>query len=427
MQEQSQTPSKAHASSKDRAASLDTFDPAMIARPHGFYEQLRAHMPIVWIPQLNAWLLTRYDDVRAVLRDHEQWSSMRFGRNQDSISGVFVESVAPPGTLDMLGADRPDHTRLRKLLSLDFTPSKINFMQPRVDAITKELLRDAAREPTFDIAEDLAVPLPVTVIAELLGIPPELGRQFKIWSDAVIEPLRLDAPPEQVRARNSQVVEFRAYLQARIAERHVRPTDDFIGRLVAAHEQEEKLTDNELLAAVTLLLLAGNETTTNLISNATLALCTFPERQRELREHPELIDAAVEEFLRYDGSVQFTSRIAIHDAEFHGQTVKAGDEVIVVLASANRDERVFDNPNELRFDRPVHKHVGLGDWIHICLGQFLARMETKAALLGLLAAYPQFELAVPEREIPYRASFNLRGPKHLLIRPVAALIQSVNA
>lgn len=403
------------------AASLDTFDPGMIARPHAFYERLRANAPIVWIAQLQAWVLTRYDDVRAVLRDHEQWSSMR-GEDRRTLehSGVVIETVAPRGTLDMLGADRPDHTRLRKLLALDFTPAKINRMQPRVDAISKALLRDAAQRPTFDVAEELAVPLPVTVIAELLGIPPELGRQFKAWSDAVIEPLRPDATDAQVRARNEQVVAFRSYLQARIAERHAAPTDDFIGRLVAAHEQEEKLTDNELLAAVTLLLLAGNETTTNLISNATLALCVFPDRQRELRKHPELIDAAVEEFLRYDGSVQFTSRRAVHDAQIHGQTVKAGEHVIVVLASANRDEREFDNPNALRFDRPAHKHLGLGDWIHICLGQFLARMETRAAMLALLAAYPQFELAVPEHEIPYRANFNLRGPKHLLIRPAAA-------
>jgi len=402
------------------AAGLDTFDPQMIARPHAFYEHLRAQAPIVWIPQLEAWLLTRYEDVRNVLRDHEQWSSMR-GEERRMLerSGVPIETVAPRGTLDMLGADRPDHTRLRKLLALDFTPSKIGRMQPRVDAITQALLEGVAERPSFDVAEDLAVPLPVTVIAELLGIPAELGRQFKAWSDAVIEPLRPDADDQQVRARNAQVVAFREYLQARIAERRATPTDDFIGRLVAAHEQEDKLTDNELLAAVTLLLLAGNETTTNLISNATLALCKFPERQRELRAHPELIDVAVEEFLRYDGSVQFTSRRAVHDTQIHGQKIEADQHVIVVLASANRDERVFDQPNELRFDRPGHKHLGFGDWIHICLGQFLARMETRAAMLGLLQAYPQFELAVPEDEIPYRASFNLRGPKHLLIRSAA--------
>ena len=398
---------------------LDTFDPGMIARPHAFYEHLREHLPIVWIPQLESWFLSRYEDVRAVLRDHEQWSSMRGDdRRSLEVSGVMIETIAPRGTLDMLGADRPDHTRLRKLLALDFTPSKINRMQPRVTEITRTLLEGAAARPTFDVAEELAVPLPVTVIAELLGIPPELGKQFKAWSDAVIEPLRPDADEAVVQARNAQVVDFRNYLQARIAERHVTPTDDFIGRLVAAHEQEDKLTDSELLAAVALLLLAGNETTTNLISNATLALCKFPERQRELREHPERIDAAVEEFLRYDGSVQFTSRRAVNDAQFHGQTIKAGQMAVVVLASANRDEREFDAPNELRFDRPPHKHLGLGDWIHICLGQFLARMETRAALLGLLAAYPPFELAVPEEEIPYRANFNLRGPKHLLIRPV---------
>jgi cytochrome P450 len=402
------------------SATLDTFDPAMIARPHAFYAQLRENAPIVWIPQFNAWVLTRYDDVRAVLRDHEQWSSLR---NEDrrfaDIDGVKVESVAPRGTLDMLSSDRPDHTRLRKLLTSDFAPVNIGRLQPHIDAIVADLLQDLALKPSFDVAEDLAVPLPVTVIAELLGIPPELGRQFKAWSDAVIEPLRPDAAADQVRARNAEVTAFREYLQARIDERQAQPTDDFIGRLVAAHDEEEKLTDAELLAAVNLLLLAGNETTTNLISNAVLALCRFPERQRELREHPELIDAAIEEFLRYDGSVQFTARRAIGPTEFHGQTIAPEQHVIIFLASANRDPAVFDEPDELRFDRTGNKHLGFGNWIHVCLGQYLARMETRAALLGLLNAYPQFELAVPESDIPYRPNFNLRGPKHLMIRPAA--------
>ena len=402
---------------KAATAGLNTFDPRMIAKPHAFYAQLRENAPMVWIPQLDAWMLTRHDDVRAVLRDHELWSSMRFeGRRPLELAGVQIETIAPRGTLDMLGADRPDHTRLRKLLALDFTPSKLGYLQPRVDEIVESLLKGVAAREHFDVADDLAVPLPVTVIADLLGIPAAQFRQFKAWSDAVIEPLRPDATPADVHARNADIVAFREYLQARIDERQQVPTDDFIGRLVAAHDEEEKLTDAELLAAVALLLLAGNETTTNLISNATLALCRFPERQRELRRHPELIDAAVEEFLRYDGSVQFTSRRATRDTEIRGQAVKAEQMVIVVLASANRDPAVFDAPDELRFDRPKDRHLGFGDWIHICLGQFLARMETKAAMLGLLKAYDQFELAVDEDEIPYRGNFNLRGPKHLLIR-----------
>jgi cytochrome P450 len=402
---------------KPGTAGLDTFDPRMIARPHAFYAQLRENAPMVWIPQLDGWMLTRYDDVRAVLRDHELWSSMLFeGSRPPELAGVQIETIAPRGTLDMLGADRPDHTRLRKLLALDFTPSKLGYLQPRVDEFVASLLKGVAAREHFDVADDLAVPLPVTVIADLLGIPAAQFRQFKAWSDAVIEPLRPDATPADVHARNADIVAFREYLQARIDERQKAPTDDFIGRLVAAHDEEEKLTDAELLAAVALLLLAGNETTTNLISNATLALCRFPERQRELRAHPELIDAAVEEFLRYDGSVQYTARRATRDTEIRGQAVKAEQMVIVVLASANRDPAVFDAPDELRFDRPKDRHLGFGDWIHICLGQFLARMETKAAMLGLLKAYEQFELAVDEDEIPYRGNFNLRGPKHLLIR-----------
>ncbi len=398
-----------------RDQEMDVFDPRVIARPHQFYARLRKDAPIVWSERFEAWLLTRYDDVRTVLRDSgAQWSALR--REGGMARTDRRETVAPTGTLTMLGADPPDHTRLRRLLDRDFTPGKINALGPHIQEITDRLLEGAGKRETFDVAEDLAVPLPVTVIAELLGIPTELGPQFKRWSDAATEPMRPDASDEEIDARNREIVEFRTYLKEQIAERKGNPTDDFIGRLVQAHDAEEKLTDNELLAAVNLLLLAGNETTTNLISNAVLALWKFPERQQELRDHPELIEDAIEEFLRYDGSVQFTSRRAVGPAEFHGQEVKPGQQVIIFLASANRDESVFDNPDVLDFHRPKSRHLAFGDWIHVCIGQYLARLETKSALTTLLREFPDFDLAVPEDEIIYRNNFNLRGPKHLPIR-----------
>jgi len=394
--------------------ALDLFDPATIARPHPFYARLREEAPIVWSEQLQGWVLTRYEDVRRVLRDSDRYSSTRerilVGRKD-----VVIEDVAPLGTLTMLGADRPDHTRLRKLLSMDFTPNRIVRMQPRVEEVTRQLLSDIDTSQTFDVAEQLAVPLPVTIIAELLGVPPELGKQFKAWSDAATEPVRPDTTDAEVTARNTRIVEFRDYLKAQIDLRRQRPTDDFIGRLVAAHDDDSRLSNDELLAAVNLLLLAGNETTTNLISNAVLALTRFPDQERALRADPALLDNAVEEFLRYDGSVQFTTRRALSNDVFHGQPVAAGETVVIVLASANRDERVFQSPDELNLRRDIQRHLGFGDWIHICLGQFLARIETKAAIAGLLSAFSRLELAVPESEVIYRANFNLRGPKHLPI------------
>ena len=378
---------------------------------------MREEAPVIWSEQVNAWVLTRYDDVREVLRDNEHYSSVRVpGGGLVGRTDIRIEQVAPPDALNMLNADRPDHTRLRKLLSLDFTPSKIDRMLPRIAEVTDDLLAGATDEPTFEVVTKLAEPLPVTVIAELLGIPSELGVQFKEWSDAAITPVPPHATDEWILSRNEKIVAFRNYLQEQIDRRHAEPTDDFIGRLVAAHDEESKLSDGEVLSGVNLLLLAGNETTTNLISNATLALTRFPERQAELRANPELIDDAIEEFLRYDGSVQFTFRTPTRPAEFHGQRIEKGETIIVVLASANRDARVFDDPNVLDFHRPKHKHVGFGDWIHICLGQFLARMETRAAMLGLLETFPSFELAVPESEVAYRPSFNLRGPSYMPIR-----------
>lgn len=396
---------------------LDVFNPQVIARPHEFYARLRHEAPIIWSDQLQAWLLTKYDDVRTVIRDHEHWSSIRDERSA-ATRNRGDETVAPPGTLTMLSSDPPDHTRLRKLLDRDFTPGKMALLIPHIEEVTERLVAGASSNETFDVAEDLAVPLPVTIIAELLGVPPELGRQFKRWSDAATEPMHPDASDEEIAARNAEVVEFRNYLNDRIADRRRQPSDDFIGRIVQARDDEERLSDDEVLAAVNLLLLAGNETTTNLISNATLALWKFPGQQRALRDDPSLMDRAIEEFLRYDGSVQFTTRRALVPAEFHGQRVEAGESVAIVLASANRDESVFANPDELDFNRPRGKHFAFGDWIHVCIGQYLARFETKAALTHLLEEFPEFDLCVPETEIPYRRNFNLRGPKHLLIRNV---------
>ena len=198
----------------------------------------------------------------------------------------------------MLGADPPDHTRLRKLVDRDFTPGRISVLVPHLQEITDELLVGAASRGTFDVAMDLAEPLPIMVIAELLGIPPELHRQFKRWSDAAIEPVGPLATDEELLARNASITAFRGYLNEQIESRQARPTDDFIGRLVEAHDADEKLSEAEVLGAVNLLLLAGNETTTNLISNATLALWKFPDQRKLLREDPSLIDGTIEEFVR---------------------------------------------------------------------------------------------------------------------------------
>jgi cytochrome P450 len=396
------------------------YDPAVVRFPHQYYARMRREAPILRSRQLDAWVLTRYDDVRGALRAPEQWSSFRMGQPNGMVrADLRRENVAPMGTLTMLNSDPPDHTRLRKLLDRDFTPGKIMQLTPHVQEITDRLLAAASSRDTFDVAEELAVPLPVTVIAELLGIPPELGPQFKKWSDAAIEPFTPDSTDDEVDERNAQIGAFRAYLIEQIEQKRRNPTNDFIGRLVQARDVEERLSDDELLAAVNLLLLAGNETTTNLISNATLALWKFPEQQQALRENPALIDGAIEEFLRYDGSVQFTGRRALGPAEFYGQQIEPGERVVVMLASANRDESVFPDPDQLDFGRERSKHLAFGDWIHVCLGQYLARVETKAAILTLLREFPTFALAVPEDEIVYRANFNLRGPKYLPIRPGA--------
>ncbi len=400
----------------------DIFDQEVVAHPHRLYERFRAEAPIIWSTQHDGWILSRYEDVHHVLRDPARFAKLP-DRPPTPATGQarpdqYREEMAPFGTMTMLRADEPDHSRLRRLLDRDFTPKKIAELEPHVQQVADALVEGQAQKPTFDVMEGLAIPLPVTVIAELLGIPPERGSDFKRWSDASTHRFAPDTPKDEMDRRNAAVVEFRDYLKDQIRQRRVEPADDFIGRLVAAHDRDGSLDENELLASITLLLVAGNETTTSLIGNGVLALLQHPDQLQLLRDRPELLDPAVEEFLRYDGTVQQTSRTATCDMEFHGQQVRAGELLVVMLASANRDESVWERGEEFDITRPRGngRHLAFGDWIHICLGQYLARVETRTALRSLLREFPRLEAAQPLSEAPFRSNFNLRGLAHLMVR-----------
>jgi cytochrome P450 len=384
----------------------------VIANPHRFYKIMRREAPILWSADFRGHMLSRYEDIRGVLRDPDRYSSERDRSRYPPPRRRGDDGIT---SRTMLNSDPPDHTRFRRLLDRYFTPRAVSELEPHVHEIADDLLAKARETGRFDVMEDLAVPLPTTVIAELLGVPTGDRADFKRWSDAVTQPLTPTTTEEEEEHRFAELNEFNAYLQAAIDARRSRPTDDLIGRLVAARE-EDALSDQELLSFVRLLLVAGNETTTNLIGNATLALLRNRDQLELLKARPDLMDSAIEEFLRYDGSVQFTSRVLKEPASFYGVDLGPGDSVILILASGNRDEAVFERPDELDITRSPNRHLGFGDWIHICLGQYLARLETKAAMTALLRDMPQIEFDTPAEEIRYRPQFNLRGLTHLPVR-----------
>ncbi|HLH76653.1 MAG TPA: cytochrome P450 [Candidatus Binataceae bacterium] len=390
--------------------SFSPFDPAFRANPYPFYRTLYGRAPrlIEAGPYRQIALVGGYAACLEVLHDHLDFSS-RDMHNLPSNSDPFQ------GAVSLLNSDPPDHSRLRRLVSLDFSPRRIRALEPHIRAITSELLERVATQPGFDVMADLANILPVRVIAEMLGVPPELHVQFKVWSDAIIgiRSLAPGAPaaPGSIEGRD-QLLE---YFAAEIERRRRRPGPDLISALLAAQEQAEILSAPELMRFLVLLLVAGNETTTNLIGNGILALGRHPEQMELLRQQPSLIGGAIEEILRYDGPVQTTVRRAVAPVRLDGTEIAAGTTVMVLLAAANRDPARFKDPERFDIRRTPNEHIAFGAGIHFCLGATLARLEGAIAIEMLLKRFPRLRLAMGEPP-RYRESFGLRG---LIDLPVA--------
>ncbi len=375
--------------------------PLLQRDPYPFYEQLRRSGPVVWAPSLERWLVTGHPEVVEVLRDE------RFSADRRKWRGF--EPVVEPGregARSMLVVDPPDHTRLRTLVQKAFTPRVVERLRPRIEALVKEALDEAEARGSMDLVADLAYPLPVTVIAELLGVPVEDRSAFRRWSDALVGALY----PVALTDRRSAVLAARdalhAYLERVVSERRAAPRDDLISRLVEAEEQGDRLSGPELLAMGVLLLVAGHETTVNLIGNGINALLAHPDQLARLRDEPELIEPAVEELLRYDSPVQLTGRVALEELELGGRRVEPGQMLMLLLGAANRDPRVFAEPERLDLGRDPNPHLAFGRGIHFCLGAPLARLEGQIAIRELVRRFPTLRLAgTPER----RPTVTLRG------------------
>lgn len=354
----------------------------------------------------EAWLATRFDDVRTVLADP------RFSRS--AIVGADVPRVRPERdfqTASILNMDPPDHTRLRRLVAKAFTARRVEALRPRAAELTKEMLAGLRAEgPGADLVQHLSMPLPVTIICELLGVPVEDRPIFRAGADAALS-ITSATTEERQEASNAMI----AYMAGLIAQRRAEPTDDLLGALVAARDEGDRLNELELISLAMGILIAGHETTMNQISNMTFLLLTRPDRGAALRGDAEAVTRAVEELLRFTplGASAGFPRIATEDVEVSGVTVKAGDSVIVSIHAANRDPEVFSDPDELVLDRPTGHHIAFGHGAHHCLGAQLARMELQEALGALLREFPDLRLAVAADEVPWREGALVRGPREL--------------
>ena len=391
--------------------------PTVRANPYPVYKGLREEDPVHWSEALDAWVLTRYDDVVAVLRD-QRFSAERGGaRNRYAQQAMAAAEehggpVARANTL--LTADPPEHTRMRLLISKAFLPRAVEKLRPHIQEIADELL-DGVQEPgRLDILMDFAYPLPVIIIGELMGVPTEHRAQFKRWSDDVVATLGGAFGAPDLLERGAQSVRDLAdYFRDVIADRRRQPKEDLVSVLVAATDQGDVLSEEQLVATCVVALIAGSETTRNLIGNGMLALLRNPAEQEKLWSDPSLVESAVEELLRYAGPVQCTARVATEDVEIGGKTVGKGQVVFTMLAAANRDPAHFPDPESLDISRQNNHHVAFGSGIHSCLGQPLARLEAQIAFSTLARRIPNPWLAIDDVE--WGPSFILRGLKSLPI------------
>lgn len=381
---------------------LTALDPTFRADPYPVLARLREREPVHYDGVIGRWVLTRQDDVDRLLRDRTLSVDPRKANE-----GTYMRVFERFGDFSMLFQDPPDHTRLRSLVSKAFSPRAVDRLGPRIVDLAEELLSGVATADRFDVIETLAGPLPVIVIAEVLGVDPSDRRDFKRWSDAQamgLNPLLTEDERTWVAEADA---ELEAYLLSTIADRRARPREDLISAMITAQDAGDRLTEGEILTMCELLLAAGNVTTTDLIGNGVWLLLRHPEQLRGLRDDPSLVAHAVEEILRLESPVVQTARIAVADMTIGGCPVRRGESILASLAAANRDPAVYPEPD--RFDitrRDVH-HFAFGGGVHFCLGAPLARLEAQLAITTLLRRFPSLRLA--DEPLEWRALPAFRG------------------
>ncbi|MFE2141801.1 cytochrome P450 [Streptomyces sp. NPDC059456] len=396
----------------ERPVLLPYADPSFVADPFPLYRQLREDGPVrraVIAGGLEAWLVTRYEDGLAALSDTRLSSDVR-DASDTRLLQQLPETERESMLSNMLRSDPPDHTRLRRLVSQAFTARRVAGMRPRIQAVADRLLDEVVPAGRADLVAEFALPLPVTVISELLGVPVDDRHDFQHWTDRMI---RRGAEPPDPAVVNEAWRHMRAYVTELIRDKRAEPGDDLLSGLITARDEEQRLTEDELVAMVFLLLVAGYITTVNLIGGGIAALLAHPGQLDLLRSDPALLPGAIEEFLRYDGPVNpGIARFAREDAEIAGVRIPRGATVLIGSALADRDPARFPDPDRLDITRQDNAHLAFGHGIHYCLGAPLARLEGQIAIGTALRRLPGLALAVPPDEIPRRPG-GLRGPVSL--------------
>ena len=386
----------------ESGVAYNPLSPALRADPYPVYEELRRKDPVHRMRLQDGWVLTDHADVDMVLRDNRRFGNA--GRDFGYIPQV-----------SMLDLDPPEHTKLRSLVAHGFTPRSVAALEPRIRETVAKLLDHVEGRRRFDLIAEVAFPLPVIVIAELLGVPPEDREQFNEWSNVVsliVDPLLDDG---QVREVRRAVDEVFAYFEAVAEQRRRAPRDDLVSALVTAEVDGERLERDDLLVNLLLVLVAGNETTRNLIGNGARALLRNPDQLRRLSDDSSLLNGAVDELLRFDSPVQLDSRIAREPVELRGKRISPGQRVLCLLGAANRDPGPFPDPDRLDVGRSASNHLAFGRGVHYCLGAPLARLEGRVAFEALLPRLGGLRLAEEPR---YRDQVALRGLESLWLEAV---------
>lgn len=387
--------------------------------PHTGYRHLRQIGPVVRSYASRGWLVTHYEAVQAASRDPRFGNDMRKNRFLSTVLRAAADGRSVP-VLDspsMIVLDPPDHTRLRRLASQGFTNRYVQTLVPRIEGIVQECLAGLDGEGEVDIVEHLARPLPAIVIAEMLGLPEADREQFRAWAHRMLGITAVGEPDliEDATIANEELVD---YLRGMLARKRAQPDDDIISQLIAAEEEGDRLTEQELLSTCTLLLNAGHLTTTSLIGSGLWLLLKHPEQLERLRNDRSLMDNAIEEMLRYEAPVQFTPRFALEDMTFYGKRIRKNQLVLLMIACANRDEAANPNPGLFDITRDRVNHVAFGHGIHLCLGLALAKVEAKIAFNAILDRFDDLELI--DRDPPWAQNALLRGPDRLRLRYRAA-------
>ena len=383
--------------------------------PYPVYAALREGGPVHRSRLMNAWLFSRHADIDIILRDHQRFSN---DPRKGTLSRDQRAKLPAEEEFTMLFLDPPDHKRLRALVNKAFTPKAVNALEPHIRSVLGSLLDDIDDPAGFDLMQAVAQPLPVIVIAEMLGIPAEDRAQFKIWSDQRARTLEPIITPREREVAETASRALDEYFLPIIRERRVEPQDDIVSALAQAEEEGDRLTEREMLNMLRLLLIAGNETTTNLIGNGFLALLRYPDQLQRLRDDPGLIPLAVDELLRFDSPVQTDFRRVLTDCEVNGFPLKQRENIVLLLGSANRDADAFENPDTLDVGRADRSHLSFGRGIHHCIGAPLARLEGRIVLEMLLERFSRIGLL--DGEPRFRNSIVLRGLESLPVRCVEA-------